>query len=143
VHVPQRLPTDAELSLVHCPDYLQAFSSLTLDDQRVRRCVWERVWSVAEGTMQPGLEGGSTPSKCSRSTLAAAVCLSVRRIGFGAATRTQLLVDRTKAEVAGTLLTAQLALRHGLACNTAGGLCLAGSSLCGVFDQTIEQANQG
>lgn len=32
-----------------------------------------------------------------------------------------MLVDRTKAEVAGTLLTAQLALTHGLACNTAGG----------------------
>ena len=31
-----------------------------------------------------------------------------------------MLVDRTKAEVAGTLLTAQLALKHGLACNTAG-----------------------
>lgn len=43
------------------------------------------------------------------------------RIGFGATTRTQILVDRTKAEVAGTLLTARLALQHGLACNTAGG----------------------
>jgi hypothetical protein len=32
-----------------------------------------------------------------------------------------VLVDRTKSEVAGTLLTAQLALQHGLACNTAGG----------------------
>jgi acetoin utilization deacetylase AcuC-like enzyme len=30
-------------------------------------------------------------------------------------------VERTKAEVAGTLLTAELALQHGLACNTAGG----------------------
>jgi acetoin utilization deacetylase AcuC-like enzyme len=30
-------------------------------------------------------------------------------------------VDRTKSEVAGTLLTARLALQHGLACNTAGG----------------------
>lgn len=47
--------------------------------------------------------------------------LCVCRIGFGAATRTPVLVDRTKAEVAGTLLTAQLALQHGLACNTAGG----------------------
>jgi hypothetical protein len=43
-----------------------------------------------------------------------------RSIGFGAATQTRLLVERTKAEVAGTLLTAQLALKHGLACNTAG-----------------------
>lgn len=41
------------------------------------------------------------------------------RIGLGPHTPT--LVDRTKAEVAGTLLTAELALHHGLACNTAGG----------------------
>ena len=45
----------------------------------------------------------------------------VRRIGFGEVTRTQTLIDRTLAEVAGTLLTAELALAHGLACNTAGG----------------------
>eukprot|EP00775_Hariotina_reticulata_P004752 gene4752-5002_t len=79
VHVPPALPSDGDLALVHCPQYLEAFSSCSLDDVRVRR------------------------------------------IGFGPATRTQLLIDRTKAEVAGTLLTAQLALQHGLACNTAGG----------------------
>jgi hypothetical protein len=37
VHVPPSLPTDEELALVHCPEYLDAFSSCTLDDQRVRR----------------------------------------------------------------------------------------------------------
>jgi acetoin utilization deacetylase AcuC-like enzyme len=47
--------------------------------------------------------------------------LSLNRIGFREATSTPLLVDRTKAEVAGTLLTAELALKHGLALNTAGG----------------------
>jgi acetoin utilization deacetylase AcuC-like enzyme len=56
------------------------------------------------------------------------------RIGFGAATRTQTLVDRTKSEVAGTLLTAQLALQHGLAVSTAGGthhaFADAGSGFC-------------
>lgn len=92
VHMPEALPTDDQLALVHCPEYLAAFSSCTLDDQRVRR------------------------------------------IGFGPATRTQVLVDRTKAEVAGTLLTAQLALTHGLACNTAGGThhayADAGSGFC-------------
>ncbi|MEZ4657521.1 MAG: hypothetical protein R2911_08120 [Caldilineaceae bacterium] len=31
------------------------------------------------------------------------------------------LVNRTRTAVGGTVLTAQLALRHGLACNTAGG----------------------
>lgn len=45
----------------------------------------------------------------------------MRRIGFGEVARTQTLIDRTLAEVAGTLLTAELALAHGLACNTAGG----------------------
>lgn len=76
VHVPERLPTDEELALVHCPDYLAAFSSCSLDAARVRR------------------------------------------IGLGPIT--PLLVQRTKAEVASTLLTARLALRHGLACSTAG-----------------------
>jgi hypothetical protein len=47
--------------------------------------------------------------------------MCARRIGLREATATPLLVARTKAEVAGTLLTAQLALKHGLACNTAGG----------------------
>ena len=60
------------------------------------------------------------------------------RIGFGDATRTQVLVDRTKSEVAGTLLTAQLALQHGLACNTAGGTHHAfasyGSGFCVLND---------
>eukprot|EP00638_Chattonella_subsalsa_P001073 CAMPEP_0117734534 /NCGR_PEP_ID=MMETSP0947-20121206/733_1 /TAXON_ID=44440 /ORGANISM="Chattonella subsalsa, Strain CCMP2191" /LENGTH=291 /DNA_ID=CAMNT_0005549335 /DNA_START=205 /DNA_END=1080 /DNA_ORIENTATION=+ len=41
-----------------------------------------------------------------------------RRIGFQ---HSSPLVQRTRLEVAGTLLTAQLALRHGLACNLAGG----------------------
>lgn len=44
-----------------------------------------------------------------------------RRIGFRAATSAPVLIERTKAEVAGTLLTARLALENGLACNTAGG----------------------
>lgn len=44
-----------------------------------------------------------------------------RRIGFGDHIKTQTLIDRTCAEVSGTILTAELALRHGLACNVAGG----------------------
>ncbi|KAF6255252.1 hypothetical protein COO60DRAFT_234250 [Scenedesmus sp. NREL 46B-D3] len=92
VHAPRSPPSDQELALVHCPEYLAAFSGLTLDDQRVRR------------------------------------------IGFGAATRTAMLVNRTKCEVAGTLLTAQLALQHGLAVSTAGGthhaFADAGSGFC-------------
>lgn len=46
--MPESLPTDQQLSLVHCPDYLAAFSSGTLDDQRVRRWVggggWVWLW---------------------------------------------------------------------------------------------------
>ncbi|KAJ9531724.1 hypothetical protein QJQ45_021872 [Haematococcus lacustris] len=46
----------------------------------------------------------------------------MRRIGLGAeAIRSPVLIKRTLAEVAGTLLTARLALRCGLAVNTAGG----------------------
>jgi acetoin utilization deacetylase AcuC-like enzyme len=43
---------------------------------------------------------------------------SLRRIGLP---WSPVLVERTLAEVAGTLLTAELALEYGLACNTAGG----------------------
>ena len=43
---------------------------------------------------------------------------AVRRIGLP---WSQTLVARTRAAVGGTVLTAQLALQYGLACNTAGG----------------------
>ncbi|GAB4813155.1 hypothetical protein N2152v2_000201 [Parachlorella kessleri] len=65
----------------------------------------------------------------------------LRRIGFGEVTRSQTLIDRTLAEVAGTLLTAELALEHGLACNTAGGTHHAfpahGSGFCILNDLAI------
>ena len=44
-----------------------------------------------------------------------------RRIGFTQRPDHAALVRRTKLECAGTLLAARLALRHGLACNLAGG----------------------
>ncbi|CAE7727060.1 unnamed protein product, partial [Symbiodinium sp. CCMP2456] len=44
-----------------------------------------------------------------------------RRIGFTQRPDHRALVRRTRLEVAGTLLTARLALETGLACNTAGG----------------------
>lgn len=43
---------------------------------------------------------------------------AMRRIGLP---WSQALVTRTRTAVGGTILTAQLALQHGLACNTAGG----------------------
>ena len=43
---------------------------------------------------------------------------AMRRIGLP---WSQVLVKRTRTAVGGTILTAQLALQHGLACNTAGG----------------------
>eukprot|EP00890_Picochlorum_soloecismus_P002988 jgi/Picsp_1/3690/NSC_06527-R1_histone deacetylase family protein len=65
----------------------------------------------------------------------------VRRIGFGDAMQTQELVDRTLAEVSGTLKTAELALKHGLALNTAGGTHHAfrahGSGYCILNDLAI------
>ena len=44
-----------------------------------------------------------------------------RRIGFNEEMRQPALIERTKLECAGTVLTVQLALRHGLAANLAGG----------------------
>ncbi|KAG2431189.1 hypothetical protein HXX76_009717 [Chlamydomonas incerta] len=66
----------------------------------------------------------------------------VRRIGFGpAVTRSEVLVRRTKAEVAGTLLTARLALAAGLAVNCAGGTHHAfpahGSGYCILNDLAV------
>lgn len=43
---------------------------------------------------------------------------AMRRIGFP---WSAALVDRTRVALAGTVLAAELALQHGLACNTAGG----------------------
>jgi acetoin utilization deacetylase AcuC-like enzyme len=66
---------------------------------------------------------------------------AMRRIGFGDVTSTEILINRTKAEVAGTLLTAELALQHKLAVNTAGGTHHAfadsGSGFCILNDLAI------
>lgn len=45
----------------------------------------------------------------------------IRQIGFGDHVSSDVLIDRTCAEVSGTLMTALLALKHGLAVNCAGG----------------------
>lgn len=56
VHVPPRLPSDKELALVHCPEYLAAFSGCRLDDARVRR------WGAAQaGAGGPGCSGWLRP----------------------------------------------------------------------------------
>jgi acetoin utilization deacetylase AcuC-like enzyme len=61
-----------------------------------------------------------------------------RRIGLPWSTA---LVNRTRVAVGGTILTAQLALKHGLACNTAGGTHHAfpsyGSGFCIFNDLAI------
>ena len=63
---------------------------------------------------------------------------AMRRIGFPWAAR---LVNRTCIAVGGTVLTAHLALQHGLACNTAGGTHHAfreyGSGFCIFNDLAI------
>jgi acetoin utilization deacetylase AcuC-like enzyme len=65
-----------------------------------------------------------------------------RRIGLP---WTPALVDRTCTAVGGTILTAQLALQHGLACNTAGGTHHAfpgyGSGFC-IFNDLAIAARQ-
>ena len=64
-----------------------------------------------------------------------------RRIGFKHITSDRCLIDRTKAEVAGTLLCARLALQHGMSCSTAGGTHHAhrsfGSGFCLVNDLAV------
>mmetsp|Transcript_33849 Transcript_33849/g.63747 ORF Transcript_33849/g.63747 Transcript_33849/m.63747 type:complete len:304 (+) Transcript_33849:345-1256(+) len=67
---------------------------------------------------------------------------AMRRIGFP---WSQVLVERTLAEVAGTMLTAELALKHGIACNTAGGTHHAfrdfGSGFCIINDLAVTAAH--
>ena len=68
---------------------------------------------------------------------------ALRRIGLGP--WTDALRERTLAEVAGTLRTAELALRHGLACNTAGGTHHAarahGAGYCVLNDLAVTAAS--
>ncbi len=94
-HTPQR-PTSEWISLVHTPEYVQAYCEGTLDAKAQRRIGLP--WSEA-------------------------------------------LVNRTCVAVGGTILTAQLALAHGLACNTAGGTHHAfpsfGSGFCIFNDLAI------
>lgn len=94
-HTPQRPPLDW-IELVHTPDYVQAYTSGTLDTKAQRRIGLP--WSEA-------------------------------------------LVNRTCVAVGGTILTAQLALECGLACNTAGGTHHAfpsyGSGFCIFNDLAI------
>ncbi|KAK9827770.1 hypothetical protein WJX74_001780 [Apatococcus lobatus] len=65
----------------------------------------------------------------------------IKRIGFGEMCLQPVLVERTLAEIAGTLLTAKLALQQGLACNTAGGTHHAfpnfGSGFCILNDLAV------
>jgi len=94
-HTPQ-LPPSEWISLVHTPEYVQAYRDGTLDAKAQRRIGLP--WSEA-------------------------------------------LVNRTCVAVGGTILTAQLALAHGLACNTAGGTHHAfpsyGSGFCIFNDLAI------
>lgn len=62
-----------------------------------------------------------TPSYLSAFLSGSLDATRMRKIGFGDVTRQPGLIERTLAECAGTLLTAELALEHGIACNTAGG----------------------
>ncbi|KAK9804901.1 hypothetical protein WJX72_010870 [[Myrmecia] bisecta] len=103
---------------VHCPAFLPSGDELQLvhDAQYVDR--------FCTGTLDAELE---------------------RRIGFGEVTRQPILIERTLAEVAGTLHTAELALQCGLACNTAGGTHHAfpayGSGFCILNDLAFTARN--
>ncbi|AFZ31698.1 Histone deacetylase [Gloeocapsa sp. PCC 7428] len=94
-HTPVQPPSEW-ITLVHTPDYFQAYCTGTLDPKAQRRIGLP--WSSA-------------------------------------------LVKRTCIAVGGTILTAKLALSHGLACNTAGGTHHAfpsyGSGFCIFNDLAI------
>ncbi len=95
LHTPE-LPPHEWISLVHTPDYVQAYCEGTLDSKAQRRIGLP--WSPE-------------------------------------------LVNRTCIAVGGAILTAKLALTHGLACNTAGGTHHAfpsyGSGFCIFNDLAI------
>eukprot|EP00898_Chlorokybus_atmophyticus_P000781 jgi/Chlat1/1703/Chrsp127S01935 len=105
VHVPDSFPTNEELRLAHCAQYLEQFMKGSLSEAALRRIGLP--WS-------------------------------------------EVLVERTLAEVgvtkemfkvAGTMLTAELAIERGLACNTAGGTHHAfrdyGSGFCIINDLAV------
>jgi len=66
---------------------------------------------------------------------------TIRKIGFNETTSSRVLIKRTLWECAGTMLTARLALSHGLAVNTAGGTHHAfpsyGSGYCIINDLSV------
>lgn len=74
------------------------------------------------GALPPSLLSPPLRPSFVRAFLAGALSAEERRaIGFREQTPRPELIERTLLEVAGTLLAAQLALRHGLAGNLAGG----------------------
>ncbi len=135
VHVPQAFVPEELLCLVHRAEYVTHFLAGTLDAQRMRRIGGCPAPLAPRGAWQP--EGGRAPC----SVRCGAGLHTRTRAGLGEVTRSQVLIDRTQAEVAGTLLTARLALERGLAVNTAGGTHHAfpdaGSGFCILNDLSV------
>lgn len=121
VRVPESIVSRDTLALVHCPAYVDAFVAGQLPPDAMRRIGFP--WS---------------PQLVER-TLAEA-----RRPGSFACQQHALMTPRTR-QVSGTLLTAELALSHGLACNTAGGTHHAhrdaGSGFCILNDLAVTAAS--
>ncbi|MGV3577422.1 histone deacetylase family protein [Brevundimonas sp.] len=117
--------------------YHPAYSAPLPPGHRFPMHKYARLAQVLEAQGLVGPEGVHTPEPASfemlsavhdpayvRQALEAAVPPDVeRRIGMPV---TRGVSDRAQAAVGGTLLAARLALRHGLACNTAGGSHHAG-----------------
>ena len=117
--------------------YHPAYSAPMPPGHRFPMHKYARLAGVLEDEGLIGPEGLYTPEPASfemlsavhdpvyvRQVLGAAVPPNVERIIGMAVTRG--VSDRAQAAVGGTLLAARLALRHGLACNTAGGSHHAG-----------------
>lgn len=113
-----------------------------LREELMRRGTWQRVPVVQPEPAPRGwLEAAHSPAYVSQILDRTLDAKSARRIGFDI---TERVVKRARLSCAGTYLAAQLALEHGLACQTAGGSHHAhhdfGSGYCVFNDVAVAAA---
>ena len=109
--MPPALPTDEVLHLVRpaCPACSSpAVVQPTLTCAQVH--TKEYVHRLNTGTLDDAAGEAVVVQEPAASAQPLTLLPAVRRIGFGELTRTQVLIDRTKAEVAGELLCVRLKL---------------------------------
>lgn len=157
--MPPALPNSATLELAHDPQYVAAFLAGRLDAAQLRRIGFGRVTStqtLIDRTLAEVAGGALAFCPCKREPRSRQRRESLGSFGSpakGAVGEPQAPLPYRAAEgvgappcptpppPAGTLLTAELALAHGLACNTAGGTHHAfragGSGFCILNDLAV------